>query len=168
MLNGRHWVVSREAAIRFPQAIADIGKYASLHIMRQVISSIVSKVQATLFAIGLALVLFMAWLSDGRLLDFRIGVAARSPTLLAVSAVSWILLVILAVRLTVGRWKAYTNLKRSILTGILAFPLLVVVFSLLPPAAPRWVGAILAGMAALVASGIANRMVPSITPCEAS
>jgi hypothetical protein len=116
---------------------------------------------AALFAIALTLVLFMILLSDGRVLDLRIGVLTQNPALLTISIACWVVVAAFCLRLTLGRWKTYYALKRAVLTGILIIPSLMVVFSMLPVAAPSWAGALLAGMVALVASMIANRFIPS-------
>lgn len=136
--------------------------------MRQVISTIVRKLQAMLFVIGLALVLFVVWLSDGRVLDPRIGVSAQSPALLAISAISWTILVIFAAKLTIGRWKTYANLKWVVLTGMLSATLSIVISSLAPLTTPMLVNVIAGVITALAAGVIANRIVHSNTGPEAS
>ncbi len=113
-----------------------------------------------LFAIVFALVLMLILLSDGRVLDPRIGTASDEPALLGVSLLCWVILVAFGVQLTVGRWKHHRDLKRAVLTGLLSLPLLMAIFSLLPEATPDWMGAILAGLSALAACLVADRVLP--------
>jgi len=114
----------------------------------------------TLFAIALALVLFLIILSNGRVLDLRIGAAAEGPTLPAIALFCWAILLAFGVQLTVGGWKHHRGLKRSVLMVLLLLPLLIVIPSVLPDATPDWVGAVLAGFSALVACVIAELVVP--------
>ncbi|MBF5092892.1 hypothetical protein [Novosphingobium sp. LASN5T] len=128
--------------------------------MHQFKSKFLSTLKAALFIAMLVLVLFLIWLSDGRVLDIRIAASNRSLTLLAISVVSWAILLVFAVRLTIGRWKSWINLKRAILMGAIAGPAMQVVFDLLPFATPKWVGALFVGAVALAAAYIANRIIP--------
>ena len=124
------------------------------------IASISRVLGTTLFAIVLALVLFLIILSDGRVLDLRIGAAAEGPTVLAVSLLCWAILLAFGVRLTVGRWRHHRDLKRLVLMVLLLLPILLAVLSLLPEVAPDWVGAVLVGLSALAANLVAERVVP--------
>lgn len=112
-----------------------------------------------LFAIGIALVLFLVVLSDGKILN-PIAVADRGTVPVAIALICWVILLGFGWLLTVGEWKRHRKLKRAVLTGLLMLPPLLAIFSLLPETAPSWAGAALSGLIALVAIIVSDRLVP--------
>jgi hypothetical protein len=137
-----------------------------MRLMRQFRSKFLSTLKVTLFIAVLLFVLFVIWISDGRVVDIRIEASNRSLTLLAVSVVSWAILLVFTVRLTIGRWKSWITLKRAILTGAIVGLTMLIVFYLLPFTTPKWVSALFAGAVGLAAANIASRIIPSASTTQ--
>ncbi|KQM97102.1 hypothetical protein ASE85_16310 [Sphingobium sp. Leaf26] len=111
------------------------------------------------FATVLALVFFLVFLSDGRILNLT-AIRGGDVTWQGIQLFCWMMLLGFGWRLTVGSWKHLRGLKRVTLMGLLTLLIFLVIFSFLPDTAPRWVGAMLAGLTAFAASLVADRIVP--------
>lgn len=112
-----------------------------------------------LFATGLALVFFLVFLSDGRVLNI-VAMAKADTDLLIIEIFCWMMLLGFGWLLTVGAWKHHRALKHTVLMSLLTLTMLFFVFSLLPEATPRWIAAMLAGLSTLTASRITDRILP--------
>lgn len=110
------------------------------------------------FTIGLSLVGSLVFLSDGRILNIT-ATAEGDTTLLCIKLFCWMMLLGFGWLLTVGGWKHHKNLRHAALMSLLALPMLLVIFSLLPESAPRWVRAMLAGLTMLAASRATDRII---------
>ncbi|RSY76379.1 hypothetical protein DAH66_21680 [Sphingomonas koreensis] len=123
-------------------------------------STALQMVGQCLFAAGLALVLFLVVLSDGKVLN-PIHMAGSSAALLVITVICWAMLVAFGWLLTVGKWRRHRSMKRAVLMSLLMIAPLVAIFSLLPDTAPRWIGAAFSGLVAMFASIVADRFIPS-------
>ncbi len=111
------------------------------------------------FATVLALVFFLVFLSDGRILNLT-AIRGGDATSRGIQLFCWMMLLGFGWRLTFGSWKHLRALKRVTLMGLLTFPIFPSIFSFLPDAVPRWVGAMLAGLTGLATSLGTDRILP--------
>jgi uncharacterized membrane protein YhaH (DUF805 family) len=106
-------------------------------------------------------VLLLVLISNGRVLDLRIGAEAGSPLVPVITSLfCWVILLILPVQVTVGRWKNRRHLKHYSLLGLLTLIFALAALSALPSSASEVAGAVVCGLCGLAAALIAHRLTP--------
>ncbi|SEI76775.1 hypothetical protein SAMN05518849_101838 [Sphingobium sp. AP50] len=116
-------------------------------------------IENCVFATVLALIFFLVFLSDGRILNLT-AIRGGDATSRGIQLFCWMMLLGFGWRITVGSWKHLRGLKRVTLMGLLIFPIFLGIFSFLPDDVPHWVGAMLAGLTGLAASLATDRILP--------
>lgn len=134
--------------------------------IRKFIRTILSNFGAALFILALLAVLSFLVLSNGRVLDLRIAASKQNFSLLAFSALCWVILGIAAWRLIVGRWKTYRRVQSGVLLCILMIPSLTLIYTLAPVNAPLWVILSLVIPTVLGAGFVADRIVYRTTEAK--
>ena len=111
-----------------------------------------------LFAIALVLALFLIALSNGRVLDLRIGLIEGSATLLAISLVCWCSFLTIIYKTFLGNWRESYYPKFALLGATFFIPLYFSVLFFGPAETPRLAQALMAGMCAFIAVIAADKV----------